>query len=230
MIAVHRPLGTLVFAALLAVAGADAQADDFRLLTHDGHAIKWGAPALGTPAIVTYALATRDMHFPTARNCQNLTPVQGFVEKTGLTTEQFRESVRQAAGTWARVANIRFREIADPDKANVVFGGMAEDNGVAFTDVSYDEPARAGSTPLPLQRSTVCLNSFKTWRLENDGNDQTYTLTYVLAHEIGHTIGLDHPGIRGALMGFAYRDAPTQLGASDVNGVQRLYGPAPAGR
>lgn len=225
MIASHRHLGTVLFAALVSVTAINAQAEDFRLLTYENHTIKWGAPALGQPATVTYALATSTMQFPKGRNCQTLAPMSYFLDRTGVTSDELRDALKKAIAVWTVAANIQFREISDPDKANIVFGGMPDDRGVAFTDVFYDTPPQPGTTPIPIVRSTVCLNTFKRWRTENDGNDETYTMTYVLAHEVGHTIGLDHPGVRGALMGFAYRDAPTELGAGDVAGIQYLYGP-----
>jgi hypothetical protein len=44
-------------------------------------------------------------------------------------------------------------------------------------------------------------------------------------HEIGHAIGLDHPGIPEALMDFRYREAFSSLQAGDRAGAKALYGP-----
>ncbi len=51
-------------------------------------------------------------------------------------------------------------------------------------------------------------------------------LRTVLAHEIGHAIGLDHPGARGALMGYSNQGDIDQLMPGDVAGAVALYGPA----
>ena len=43
-------------------------------------------------------------------------------------------------------------------------------------------------------------------------------------HEIGHAIGLDHPGAAGALMGFRYDEKLAGPTASDSGAAQKLYG------
>jgi hypothetical protein len=47
----------------------------------------------------------------------------------------------------------------------------------------------------------------------------------VLAHEIGHTIGLDHPGATGALMGYRNQGNIDWLMPGDIAGAVALYGP-----
>ena len=48
----------------------------------------------------------------------------------------------------------------------------------------------------------------------------------VLAHEIGHAIGLDHPGATGALMAFSNQGDIDHLMPGDIAGAAALYGPA----
>ena len=48
----------------------------------------------------------------------------------------------------------------------------------------------------------------------------------MLAHEIGHVIGLDHPGPTGALMGYRDQGDVDRLMAGDIAGSVALYGPA----
>ena len=61
-----------------------------------------------------------------------------------------------------------------------------------------------------------------------DGNLNVYDLRYTLMHEIGHAIGLDHPGSSGSIMGYRYDERVRQLQASDISAAQRLYGPSNA--
>ena len=48
----------------------------------------------------------------------------------------------------------------------------------------------------------------------------------VLAHEIGHAIGLDHPGASGPLMAFSNQGDMDRLMPGDIAGAVALYGAA----
>ena len=52
-----------------------------------------------------------------------------------------------------------------------------------------------------------------------------YDLRHTFMHEIGHAIGLDHPGSSGAVMAYRYDEGVHELQPSDISAVQRLYGP-----
>jgi predicted Zn-dependent protease len=54
-------------------------------------------------------------------------------------------------------------------------------------------------------------------------------LRYTFTHEIGHAIGLDHPGKSGSLMAYRYEEHVQQLTPSDVSAVQKLYGSRTSG-
>jgi predicted Zn-dependent protease len=56
------------------------------------------------------------------------------------------------------------------------------------------------------------------------GNLEVYDLYFTFLHEIGHTIGLDHSGASGEVMGFRYDEKVRALQDGDVKAVRRLYG------
>ena len=87
-----------------------------------------------------------------------------------------------------------------------------------------------GTAITSLTQAAICLNPEVSWRTAPDGDRDSYDLRLVLAHEIGHAIGLDHPGREGQLMGFAYQGNLSDLTPGDVAGVVLLYGPKPPRR
>ena len=87
--------------------------------------------------------------------------------------------------------------------------------------------ARKGPRVGSIRQSLVCLNSEKPWKAGFDGNLEVYDLRHTFTHEIGHAIGLDHPGPTGALMGFRYTEAARGLMAGDIEAVRMLYGKRP---
>lgn len=66
----------------------------------------------------------------------------------------------------------------------------------------------------------------KQWKIGFDGDKDVYDIRYTLVHEIGHAIGLDHPGPEGQLMGFRYTEAFADLQPGDLRGIRQLYGTA----
>jgi hypothetical protein len=51
-----------------------------------------------------------------------------------------------------------------------------------------------------------------------------YDLRYTLTHEIGHAIGLDHPGTTSQVMSYRYEERFATLQPGDIRGAAALYG------
>ena len=186
----------------------------FNLLRLGGAWVKWGAPKLGTHAEVTYAFASQSMKFPNARNCSALEPVVPVLKSSGITEFAF--------GEWSRVAGINFQAVADASTADIVIGAQKFPRGRAYSNVSYSSVNKKGARQI--SRSLICLNPDREWKLGFDGDLDVYDLRYTLIHEIGHAIGLDHPGPHGQLMSFRYHEKFRKLQAGDMAGAAALYG------
>ena len=202
-----------------------ADAADFREIVLDGHTLKWGQPVAGTGATVTYAVADKAVRFAAAINCPAIVPLDGTLAANGISRMVFDSELDAALAAWSQVANIRFVKVA-PETAQLLIGAEAVPDGRAFTNVEYADPGRpAGQAKLT--RSVICLNPQDRWKVGFDGNLDVYDIRYTLTHEIGHAIGLDHPGQAGELMDFRYteRFRVPQLG--DIAGAAFLYGPNP---
>lgn len=200
-----------------------ASEDGYRLLELDGHKVKWGDRRLGVGATVSYAFATKTLRFADARNCGELAPIDALVGKS-LTRETMTREAEAAFRIWERAADLSFHEVSDARDADIVLGAQGRPNGRAFANVSYASNPDGGVRTI--DQALVCLNPDHEWKVGFDGDEDVYDLRYTLVHEIGHAIGLDHPGRSGQVMAFRYTEDFNDLQPGDLRGVRQLYGPA----
>ena len=216
---------------VLCIAASAAQAEDgFRLLQIDGHVMKWGPPRFGQGATLTYAVALRNARVHGTVNCTKIAPVGRLLEHSGLTSQSFDMELRAAFAMWEAAANIRFVPAKSLAKANLLIAAEAVPDGIAYADVT---PASSKMEQISsTKKGIVCLNPLLAWTIagkSTQGDGQTsYRLKYVLAHEIGHVLGLDHPGPSGELMSFEYTTGSNGLQVGDIAGIVTLYGRAKA--
>jgi hypothetical protein len=217
-------LGLLVGVWWPGVAGAG---DAYRLLRLDGGFLKWGAPALGTGATISYAVAVAGHDDAGARNCRKLAPLAPMLAAAKVPMSAFVRELEAALAMWEAAADLRFVPAKTLAKADILIGAQGVPRGRAFANVEFDDDRNFETHRL--RQSLVCLNPASPWKVGFGGNAGAYDLRYVLAHEIGHAIGLDHPGAeRGQLMSFRYDEDRRELSPGDIAGVQRLYGPRPS--
>jgi hypothetical protein len=224
-----------VFATLAAgLAGAchgAAASEEFLLLRLDGAYVKWGTPRLGTPAQIRFAFISAPLDSPGAINCGAMVPIGPLLDASRIERERFHQEVAAAFGLWEAAAGVRFVENADAGGADILIGAQANPRGFAFTNVDHD---RTGLTPVSatsvqvrgIEKSLICLNPTKLWKVGFDGNLDVYDIRYTIAHEVGHAIGLDHPSPSGELMSFRYTEDFRGLQPGDVAGAVALYGEA----
>ena len=225
----RRWLIGLALAGLVGTCGAQAGGYlGFRLLNFDGVLVRWGGevsePQSGAMT-VTYAFADRAVTFSDARNCRSMVPMDGLLARSGIDRSALKREAAAAFEMWEQVANIRFEPAAPGARPNILIGAQRDPVAFAFADVAYVK----GDGPLrPIERSLICFNPTKRWKIGFDGDLAVYDLRYTLAHEIGHAIGLDHPGPHGQVMSVHYQEVFRTLQAGDVGGAVRIYGARPA--
>lgn len=222
----HLPILALIMIGLLALAlplPTHADEDGYRLLELDGYKVKWGDRKLGVAASVSYAFADETLLFDTARNCGNLAPIETLLGEN-LSRETLVRETAAAFRVWERAAGLSFHEVNDVRDADIVLGAQGQPRGRAFANVAYAPEPQDGVRAI--ERSLVCLNPNHKWKVGFDGDKDVYDIRYTLIHEIGHAIGLDHPGPSGQVMAFRYTEAFADLQPGDLRGVQLLYGRA----
>jgi Matrixin len=220
-----------LLAGLLCCGIGRAAADDgasFKTLRLEGNGVRWQLVPNGQQRSLSYAVVTEDMEFAGARNCGRMTRLGGLLAASGIASQTLRTEIAAAFAMWEAAANIGFHEAETAATADILIGAQLEPEGWAFANVFYDvlsaEPVK------PISRALICLNPLKRWKVGFDGDLRTYDLRYTLAHEIGHTIGLDHPSGGGEIMGYRYDEKFRQLQPGDISGAVLLYGkPRPDG-
>ncbi len=194
----------------------------FELLQLDGAGVKWMTTSNSErPLTLTYALLDHEQTFDEARNCDGMTPLEPALSRSGIDKDHLEAELQAAFAMWSAVANINFRQVDSGTPSDIVIGAQMRPIGYAFTDVHY---RRSNGGINAIDRSLICLNPQRRWKIGFDGDLGSYDLRYTIAHEIGHAIGLDHPGASGQMMAFNYDERFRQLQVGDITGVTNIYG------
>ena len=210
-------------AAAIVLAAGVARADGFRLLEISGLQVKWGKPAMGLGAEITYGFATAAAAYPDVLNCPTLAPADRLAAAVGGDTAQFEAIAAAAFDLWSAAADIGFRPARADETPDILIGAQGQPDHIAFANVWHDRD-RAAKGVAPLTRAVICLNPDRSTGRRTARVPARSTCGTVLAHEIGHAIGLDHPGPTGALMGYRDQGDLDRLMAGDIAGARLLYG------
>lgn len=202
--------------------GAGSSEVGFRLLVINGQQLKWAKPA-GRTLVLRYAFVTRTERFAAARNCRIMQPVRQMAAHSRMSMEWFRREVAAAFAQWSKFADIRFKEVSDVARADVVIGARMRHIGSAFADVMRRDDGTGGQT---IGKSLICFNPEHPWKVGFDGDLKRYDLRYAVMHETGHALGLDHPSRTGQIMSYRYDEKFRVLQSGDVRGAVYLYGRA----
>ncbi len=183
---------------------------------------KWGdSGTLGTAGgVVTWSLGGAGLFNSTGVNFYTgpsvaLGSFLGFSFETVLQT---------AFNAWSAVANIEFIQIEDGG-GNIGVGSEADIRVVGgFIDGPSNVLARAF---FPGPGGTASQSATRGDMVFDSGETTFWTPSsffLVAAHEIGHSIGLNHEQINLALMNPFFNSALSGLQTDDINGARAIYG------
>ena len=146
-----------------------------------------------------------------------------------------RNAIRQAFQLWACVTPLVFSEVSSGCSPDIVIRWASGDHG---DGLPFDGPSSPFSGhdlahaffPPPNGGSIagdIHFDDAENWTLTRSTSGQpgqSFDLVTVAAHEIGHSLGLDHSSDPTALMYACYKGSHRFLNADDIEGIQTIYG------
>ncbi|RZF47626.1 hypothetical protein LSTR_LSTR014972 [Laodelphax striatellus] len=137
-----------------------------------------------------------------------------------------RRELHRALDLWAQNSQLTFREVAS-ENADIVInfhrgyhgdGYPFDGQGLILAQAFFPGPGRGGD---------VHFDEDEVWQVDGDSNQVGGTSLFsVAAHEFGHSLGLSHSSVVGALMYPWYHGLVDsyRLPEDDRHGIQQLYG------
>lgn len=183
---------------------------------------KWGSSVMGTGATVTWSYMNSGVSCAAESAGCTISSLASFMP-AGFGTQ-----IEAAFEAWAAVANLTF-----------VF--VAADNGVAFNAAGTNADIRIGGHAFDGASGTLAhgyyppnngataagdihFDTAENWSLTQAGAG--IDIFTVMAHELGHALGLDHTNVAGSLMNPFYTEGFVGPQADDIAGMQFIYGAA----
>ncbi|OXU31482.1 hypothetical protein TSAR_017006 [Trichomalopsis sarcophagae] len=149
---------------------------------------------------------------------------------SGLETGGVRRELARALDVWAKNSKLTFHEI-NSDAADILISFHRGYHGDGYPFDGRGQILAHAFFPGSDRGGDAHFDEEEEWTLDSSGNDDGTSLFAVAAHEFGHSLGLAHSSVRGALMYPWYQGITEdyELPEDDKHGIQQMYG-APESR
>ncbi len=137
-----------------------------------------------------------------------------------------RGAVEAALALWSRVTPLRFSELRSGGDLRISFVSGAHNDDYPFDGPgqvlahAFFPPPTAGALA-----GDAHFDESESWQVALPIGIGRFDLVTVAAHEFGHSLGLEHSAVRGALMFPTYGGVQRHLHRDDIDGIRVLYGP-----
>ncbi|XP_040196151.1 collagenase 3-like [Rana temporaria] len=136
------------------------------------------------------------------------------------------DAIKRALNVWSQVTPLTFNQVGD-DQADILIQFSRRSHNDAGPFDGPNGVLAHAYFPGPGIGGDAHFDEDETW-----SNDKTgYNLFIVAAHELGHSLGLEHSDVPSALMFPAYHYVATdnfRLPQDDIARIQALYGRRPS--
>lgn len=139
-------------------------------------------------------------------------------------------AVEQAFAMWAAYTPLRFSRVTLAAGPEIIIRFVTGDHGDGFP---FDGPGNVLAhaffpsvppTPVTPIMGDAHFDDAETWTVNVPTGAGRFDLVTVAAHEFGHSLGLGHSSVSGALMAPFYGGPMRTLPNDDIAGIQSLYG------
>ncbi len=166
--------------------------------------------------VVTYSFATGSGYAITEQGFTGtIVPLDPFMPAN------YRSEIARAFDAWEAVANIQFLEVPDN---GVPFGSGLAVGNIRIGGHNFDGPFGVIAHAYYPTEGDIHFDTSETWTVGFAGSG--IDIFQVAAHEIGHSIGLNHTGVANSLMNPSYSENFSGPQADDIAGARFMYGAA----
>lgn len=138
-----------------------------------------------------------------------------------------RQAIRNAFTSWQNQTRLYFIEVCNAAQADIVilFGAGNHGDNTPFAGVNGVLAHAFFPPPNGNFAGDMHFDEDETWTTAiRPFGTQPIDLETVALHEIGHSLGLNHTNVTGAVMEAFYNGSHRNLEPDDIAGIQSIYG------